>query len=321
LSVTIGSFERVIDNRRPEAASDPKPPGFDITTLLSVPVEKLDRAEVLEVAARFHRAQAMLDAARLRLLERLRLLCGDDASARHLLADVEKATVAKAGNDLVLARVLVSRLPQTLAALEAGLLSRDRAAQIARATVALSQAHCLEVDAELFPGACEKTPSQLAYLLRTVIARVDPVGAAKRAAAKQASRGAGVGVTLAGSAWLRGLMSADDALAVHQRLDAIAHEVRRGGDRRPVGRVRVDVVRGLLLGAMPGLGGTQVSVAVNTAAVPPSPAEGVSDRDSDLGPARRWGAHGIRRSGRVPWPRGMAARAGLWRRDVGGGWH
>lgn len=312
------SFERVIDNRRPEAASDPKPPGFDITTLLSVAVEKLDRAEALEFVGRFHRAQAMLDAARLLLLERLRVLSADDASARHLVADVEKASLAKAGNDLALARMLVTRLPQTLAALEAGSLSRDRAAQIARATVVLSQAHCLEVDAELFPLACEKTPSQLAYLLRTLIARIDQVGAAERAAARRASLRPGAG--LGGSVWLRGLMSAEDAVAVHRRLDAIAHELRRGGDRRPLSRVRVDVVRGLLLGALPGLGGTQVSVAVNTTAAPVSQSSRPPVHENDPGAVRRRGTRGVRLPSRLPWSMGVVARAGQWRRGTGSVW-
>jgi hypothetical protein len=319
LSVADGSFERVIDNRRPETASGPKPPGFDITTLLSVAVEKLDRVEALELVGRFHRAQAMLDAARLRLLERLRVLSADDASARHLVADAEKASLAKTSSDLALARTLMTRLPQTLAAMEAGLLSRDRVTQIARATIVLSQAHCHEVDAELFPLACQKTPSQLAYFLRTLIAKVDPLGAAGRDAARRMSRGAGAGKVLGGSAWLRGLMSADDAAAVNQRLDAIAYELHRGGDRRPLSRVRVDVVRGLLLGVLPGLGGTQVSVAVNTTAVPPPPpSERASGRDDDPGPIRRRGVHGARRSGRLPWSIGMVARAGQWRRGTGG---
>lgn len=292
-------FERVIEHGRPQSESNPPQSEFDVNILLTAPVDDLDQDEVLKLIQAIGQAQAVLDAVRLRALDRFSRLSGDDASARRLLASVEKISPAKAGIDLALARDLSSRLPSVFAALAAGLLRGDRVVQVARATRALSPAHCREVDQALLPSACEKTPSQLSHLLRVLIAQADPAGAARQADKRKAERRVSVGRGSGGMSWLRALLTADDTIAVYARLDAVAHDVRDSGDRRTLDQLRADTVRDLLLGKMSSRVITHVYVPSDRSDRPSGSAVA-----ADMGQARRSGSH---RSARMS-PSG--ARAG-----------
>jgi hypothetical protein len=187
----------------------------------------------------------------------------DDASAKSLLACNEKVSIAKAGSDLALARNLATRLPMTYSMLSAGKLSYDRAAQIARATTVLSHEKSLAVDAALHPLACEKTPRQLRALLRTVISKLDPRGAADRAEKRKAGRRVSVEHDGDEMSWLHALVASEDALAIEQRLDSIARSIRNDGDERTLSQLRADALRDLLLGKFSSKVITHVYVACN----------------------------------------------------------
>jgi hypothetical protein len=121
LSEVMATVGRVIDCRDSELAS-----------LLELSAEGVDEAGVVRALSALARAQAMLEAVRLRFVGRLSGLRGSDTAA--VVAGVERTSVAKAGGDVELAGVLVSRLPMTGAELAAGRLSMERVRQIARAT-------------------------------------------------------------------------------------------------------------------------------------------------------------------------------------------
>jgi hypothetical protein len=302
LSVAICSFERVIDQRRPEAESSPKPPGLDINVLLSMVAEDLDQEGAVEALVAVQRAQAMLDALRLRLLERFPVACADDDSATTLLAGIEKISAARAAGQLALARNLRSRLPGAFASLEVGKMGFERVAQIARATCSLPLAQCLEVDAALLSSASEKTSSQLAHLLRKEVAKADPAGAARRSEKRKAERQVSTGRSAGGMSWLHALLDTEDTLAVYKRLDTLAEEVRSSGDSRTMNQLRADAVRDLLLGKSAGRG-------VTHAYRPPTGARHASEQAAGSGdvPLQRGGSH---RSGRTPPSRGKAGRRG-----------
>ncbi|WP_297547815.1 DUF222 domain-containing protein [Amycolatopsis sp.] len=299
----------MIEQRRPEAKSSPDPPGLDVNALFAVVVDELDQDDALRMVQVIGKAQAMLDAVRLRVLGRFSALRGDDPSALKLVACTEKVSTARASRDLALARSVRNRLPRVFAALESGQLGGDRVAQIARATHSLSTSRCREVDQALLPRAREKTPSQLAHLLRVVIAQIDPVGAARRAEKRTAERRVSVGRGSGGMSWLRALLDTDETLAVYKRLDAIAQDVHRGGDRRSLDQLRADTVRDLLLGNM--------SSRVVTHVYVPS-----AGHDPSLGPdagaeplrTHRGGSH---RSGRMSSSGGKTARRGSRKNKVG----
>ena len=125
---------------------------------------------------------------------------------------------------------LVSRLPKTLAALEAGQIDIIRARIIAEATHMLSGEHAAAVEDRIFPRAGRQTSGQLRAALARAVLAADP-GAA-RARREQAQRDARVlrWREDAGTAALcgRDLPSAD-VLAADQRISARARQLRTAG--------------------------------------------------------------------------------------------
>ncbi|MDT7725383.1 MAG: hypothetical protein QOI21_1959 [Actinomycetota bacterium] len=257
-SVTFGSVERMIETRRPQLTIP------DLADLLTLDPDTLDETQALAVVHAHSQLQARVEAMRLRVVNRYSHLHGDDRSAQDELACVEHVSTAKAGNDLVLAHTLATRLPATFAALGAGTMSYDRATQIARATTVLTPGKSLEVDAALYPLACEKTPRQLGEYLRKIIARVDPRGAADRAEKRKADRRIAVEHDQDEMSWLHAYLSSEDALAIDERLDLIARSIKReGSESRTMNQLRADAMRDLLLGKFSSKVTTHVYVACN----------------------------------------------------------
>jgi hypothetical protein len=311
LSVATSNFEHVIDQRRPEAESSLKPSGPDINALLSMMVEELDEVGTVAAVTAVHRAQTMLDGLRVRLLEHLPRVCADEESATSLLAGIEKISRAKATGELALARNLRLRLPCAFAALESGDLGFGRVAQLVRATSSLALDRCVEVDAELLPAACEKTPSQLAHLIRRAVAKADPAGAARRSERRKAERQVSAGRSVGGLSWLHVLLDAEDTLAACKRVENIAQEIRSAGDLRTMNQLRADAVRDLLLGKNTSRSTTQVYA-------PPTGVRRVPEQTGETVevPAQRGGSH---RSGRTPPSRSKAGRRGSRKNRAGRG--
>ena len=144
---------------------------------------------------------------------------------------------------------LASRLPKTLAALEAGQIDIIRARIIAEATHMLSGEHAAAVEDRIFPRAGRQTSGQLRAALARAVLAADP-GAA-RARREQAQRDARVlrWREDAGTAALcgRDLPSAD-VLAADQRISARARQLRTAGLTGTLDELRARAYLDLLLG-------------------------------------------------------------------------
>ena len=144
---------------------------------------------------------------------------------------------------------LVTRLPETLAALEAGEIDIIRARIIAEATHVLSNEHAAAVEERIFPRAGQQTSGQLRAALARAVLAADP-GAA-RARREQAQRDARVlrWREDAGTAALcgRDLPSAD-VLAADQRISARARELRSAGVTGTLDELRARAYLDFLLG-------------------------------------------------------------------------
>ena len=144
---------------------------------------------------------------------------------------------------------LVTRLPKTLAALEAGQIDIIRARIIAEATHMLSGEHAAAVEDRIFPRAGRQTSGQLRAALARAVLAADP-GAA-RARREQAQRDARVlrWREDAGTAALcgRDLPSAD-VLAADQRISARARQLRTAGLTGTLDELRARAYLDLLLG-------------------------------------------------------------------------
>jgi hypothetical protein len=234
----------MIDTQR----SSPRP---DPSTLLTLAADNADEAEALSTIEAFAQAQAMLDAARLKFVNRYVTVRGDHNSAQNILASKRKISTAKAGNDISLAYALTTRLPETFARLAEGQMNYDKARQVARATTDLTSEKTLEIDAALYPSACEMTPCQLSELLRSLIGRIDPHAVADRAKKRKPGRRISLGRNVEMS-WLHVFMASDDVLAIDQRLNLIAQRILQTGDERTLNQLRADTARDLLLGKLAG---------------------------------------------------------------------
>ena len=144
---------------------------------------------------------------------------------------------------------LATKLPETLAALEAGQIDIIRARIIAEATHVLSNEHTAAVEDRIFPRAGQQTSGQLRAALARAVLAADP-GAA-RARREQAQRDARVlrWREDAGTAALcgRDLPSAD-VLAADQRISARARDLRSAGVTGTLDELRARAYLDFLLG-------------------------------------------------------------------------
>ena len=144
---------------------------------------------------------------------------------------------------------LATKLPETMAALEAGQIDIIRARIIAEATHVLSNEHTAAVEDRIFPRAGQQTSGQLRAALARAVLAADP-GAA-RARREEAQRDARVlrWREDAGTAALcgRDLPSAD-VLAADQRISARARDLRSAGVTGTLDELRARAYLDFLLG-------------------------------------------------------------------------
>ena len=144
---------------------------------------------------------------------------------------------------------LATKLPETMAALEAGQIDIIRARIIAEATHVLSAGHTAAVEERIFPRAGQQTSGQLRAALARAVLAADP-GAA-RARREEAQRDARVlrWREDAGTAALcgRDLPSAD-VLAADQRISARARDLRSAGVTGTLDELRARAYLDYLLG-------------------------------------------------------------------------
>ena len=139
-------------------------------------------------------------------------------------------TGRSAGAYLDFAVELATKLPETMAALEAGQIDIIRARIIAEATHMLSDGHTAAVEERIFPRAGQQTSGQLRAALARAVLAADP-GAA-RARREQAQRDARVlrWREDAGTAALSGRdLPSADVLAADQRISARARQLKSAG--------------------------------------------------------------------------------------------
>ena len=144
---------------------------------------------------------------------------------------------------------LATKLPQTLAALEAGQIDLIRARIIAEATHVLSNEHTAAVEDLIFPRAGQQTSGQLRAALARAVLSADPDAARRRR--EQAQRDARVlrWREDAGTAALcgRDLPSAE-VLAADQRISARARQLKSVGVKGTLDELRARAYLDFLLG-------------------------------------------------------------------------
>ena len=203
------------------------------------------------------------------------------------LAPALTMTVRAAGMHLSLAADLVTKLPMTAAALEAGLIDMARARIIAEAARVLTMEQAAAVEHLIFPRAGQQTSGQLRAALARAILAADPDAARKRR--EQAQREARVlrWREDAGTAALSGRdLPPAEVLAADQRISARARELKAAGLAGTMDELRARAYLDFLLGrsGLPELGTSDPGEPAGSAAGPDRP--DVSPADAGAGPDR-----------------------------------
>jgi len=162
---------------------------------------------------------------------------------------------------LVEARELMSGLPLTLSALEAGSISWQHARIMVDETSGLGpvgaralEAHFLDPDEPRSVFACpvgELVPGRFRAKARTWRERHHPASIEKRHAKCVADRRVVLSPDRDGMAWFSAYLPADTASGIWQRTTAAARAMQGPGEHRTLTQMRADIAATLLLGGVP----------------------------------------------------------------------
>lgn len=210
--------------------SDSRQPSMDRVRSIEKEICKLQALQAREIAA-YHRSRGGSSDVVCELA--LTLEVGERAARRKL--------------DLAIA--LVNRLPNTLAAMEQGIIDSYKASKIAEPTAFLSDEKAREVDSLLADRIAGRDPTSIRRAANTMVHRVDPEGAAERARLRRLNRRVELSPGDDGMATLSADLPAEVAGAAYARIDRHARALRGPHESRTTDQLRADVFADLLLGS------------------------------------------------------------------------
>ncbi|MHC6219567.1 HNH endonuclease [Arthrobacter sp. MMS24-S77] len=164
-----------------------------------------------------------------------------------------------------LAKALVTEMPHTLAALDAGQLNEWRATLLVKETACLSAEDRCAVDEELaadtgtFDGAGDKT---IIAAVRTAAYRRDPRSVTQRAARAAEERCVSLRPAPDAMTYLTALLPVAQGVAVHAALSRHADALRNAGDARTRGQVMADTLVERTTGTPAGISGVEVQLVM-----------------------------------------------------------
>jgi hypothetical protein len=172
--------------------------------------------------------------------------------ADELAADMNQCP-RTVGNDLAQAWDLADRLPAAVDALAAGDLDLRRLRALADVTATLTDGQRATIEAAMLAGSPLASAAHWRRKIHRLVHRLDPDTAAKRRRQAHADRSLTIRPLADGMAQLTAILAAEDARAIHDRIDQLAHSDARadattGLDPRPIAARRADVLTALLLG-------------------------------------------------------------------------
>ncbi|WP_028272520.1 HNH endonuclease signature motif containing protein [Arthrobacter sp. UNC362MFTsu5.1] len=181
------------------------------------------------------------------------------------VALARRESPAKGSRLLGLAKALVTEMPHTLAALEAGQLSEWRATLLVRETACLSADDRCAVDEELAPdsGALAGSGDRaLVGAARAAAYRLDPRSVAKRAAHAVTERHVRLRPAPDTMCYLTALLPVSAGVAVHAALTRQADTLRSSGDIRSRGQIMADDLVERVTGTPGGISGIEIQLVM-----------------------------------------------------------
>jgi hypothetical protein len=137
---------------------------------------------------------------------------------------------------------LTAELPETFAALRAGVVSEARAMIVARETIWLSREDRTAVDAEIAPRLHDLGDKRLEATVKKIAYRLDPRGYTERASAAAADRHVSLRPAPDTMARLGSLMPVQQGVACYAALNRAADTAIASGDTRNRGQIMTDTL-------------------------------------------------------------------------------
>ena len=181
------------------------------------------------------------------------------------IALARRESPAKGGRLLGLAKALVTEMPRTLAALEAGQVNEWRATLIVKETATLSAADRAAVDEELaadtgtFDGAGDR---QIIAAARAAAYRRDPRTVTQRAAHAATERTVTLRPAPDTMCYVTALLPVSAGVAVQAALTRHADTARAAGDPRTRGQLKADALVERTTGTPGGITGIEIQLVM-----------------------------------------------------------
>ncbi|MFK4297739.1 hypothetical protein ABH924_002895 [Arthrobacter sp. GAS37] len=181
------------------------------------------------------------------------------------IALARRESPARGSRLLGLAKALVTEMPHTLAALDAGLLNEWRATLLVKETACLSAEDRCAVDEELaadtgpFDGAGDKA---IIAAARTAAYRRDPRSVTQRASHAATERHVSLRPAPDTMTYLTALLPVAQGVAVHAALSRHADTLRSSGETRTRGQLMADALVERATGTPGGISGVEVQLVM-----------------------------------------------------------
>ncbi len=170
-----------------------------------------------------------------------------DRACTGQIALARRESPRKARRLLGLARTLATQMPETFAAMQAGVLSEHRAMLIAAATTFLTDADRARLDAEIAPQLDGLGDQDVDKKARAIAYRLDPRGSVDRAAHAAADRTITVRPAPESMAYLTALLPMTTAVACYAALRRHADTTVASGDQQRPDQVEQPRSRGQVM--------------------------------------------------------------------------
>jgi hypothetical protein len=260
---------------RLETAAKLAPGPALVEQLAAIAAERLDCAAQIALAAQWTRVTSWAEAQNMRAWSGA--LAGGDAESDRLVAqEIAVATRTSIGSALdraAMVRQVDAGLEPALAELTAGRMSLAHLRALADATRTLTDSHTVAAVVErVVPKASERawTPGELRTAARRAVLTLDPDGAARRHRVAAANSNVRLCREEDDMATLVATADAPTAERIMNHIEQAARDLRRRGDGRPLGVLRVAALADAVLGAGPdahagraGRSGAEILVTVD----------------------------------------------------------
>ena len=258
-------------------------------------------AELRAVAAE----RARLDAREIRLLARFSALRDDPEGGADYAADEVAAALAltplTAARRVGTAVAMTERLPDTLQALECGVLDLEKSSVIAERTRVLDDDKAAAVETAVLEFAPGRTVRQIRRKLSREILKVDPEGAEARRQRAVQDTSVRFRPSPDGMAELLVYDRAENVRPIYDLLTTAARRAKAAGNRARTGELRAQALRDLVLGP-----GRERVVTELRVTIPASALAGASRQPVEIhgyGPATIQTLHELATSGNLFWRR------------------